>query len=246
MTSGRTLGGAVLGGTKRAYAGAARGVGAALTRVGALPDAPPDRDHRLRHWAYSLTRVHDSVAIAELDVPWWTYRAIDVVEAWLQARPTPVRVFEYGSGASTRWLAARATHVYSVEHHRGFAGHISTTMLADLDNVDLRVVEPVASRTPRTPSAKEGAAGLDFSAYVAAIDGIEGVFDLVVVDGRAREACLRQALPRLAPAGLVVFDNSRRRRYREAIAETGVHERRLFGLTPTLPYPDQTSILRQA
>ena len=53
----------------------------------------------LRHW------VHDPLALAELGVPWWTYRAIDIVDAWLTAHVSPVRVFEYGSGASTIWLA---------------------------------------------------------------------------------------------------------------------------------------------
>lgn len=44
---------------------------------------------------------------------------------------------------------------------------------------------------------------------------------------------------------MIVFDNSRRRRYRRAIEATPVDERRYFGLTPTLPYPDQTSLLRR-
>ena len=70
-----------------------------MTRVGVLPIEPPDRDRRFKHWVTSLTRVHDSLAIAELGVPWWTYRAIDVVDAWLMNRPSPIRVFEYGSGA---------------------------------------------------------------------------------------------------------------------------------------------------
>jgi len=235
--------GHLLGGAKRLYAGAARVTGAGLTRTGLLSQTPPDRDNRLRHWAYSLTRVHDSVAIAELDVPWWTYRAIDVVEAWLEARPRPVRVFEYGSGASTVWLSRRADEVHSVEHHRGFGEHIAETLVRS-PNVHLLIVAPVSSATPQVPSAKEGAAGLDFTDYVATIDVVGGRFDLVVIDGRAREACLARALPHLADDGVIVFDNTRRRRYRDAIGAAPVHERRLAGLTPTLPYPDQTSILR--
>lgn len=234
--------GSLLGGVKRLYAGAARATGAGLTRIGALPDTPPPRVHRLRHWAYSLTRVHDSVAIAELDVPWWTYRSIDVVEAWLHARRRPVRVFEYGSGASTLWLSRRADEVHSVEHHRGFGEHIADTLLRQ-PNIDLRIVEPVSSGSPQIPSAKEGCAGLDFAAYVATIDDVGGSFDLVVIDGRAREACLTRALSHLADDGLIVFDNTRRSRYRRAISSAGVDERRYAGLTPTLPYPDQTSIL---
>ena len=231
---------------KEFYASGAQAAGAGLTRLGFMHQEPPPLDHRLRHWAHSLTKVHDSLAIANLDVPWWTYAAIDEVSRWFAARgDRPVRVFEYGSGASTFWLARRATEVLSVEHHRGF-GLMMQHELSSYDNVTLRIVEPVVSSHPVVPSAKEGHAGLDFASYVASVDDVPGDFDLVVVDGRAREACLGAVLDRIAPGGIVVFDNSRRRRYRTAIRESGMAESRRRGLTPTLPYPDQTSILRHA
>jgi predicted O-methyltransferase YrrM len=227
---------------KVGYAATARGSGRGLRRIGLLPERPPPRDQLLRHWAFSLTCAHDSIALADLDVPWWTYRAIDAVESWLATRPQPIRVFEYGSGASTLWLARRTTEVWTVEHDRGFAA-LLTDRLAAAGNVTSQVISPVAARQPLVPSAKEGYAGLDFSAYVAAIDQL-GSFDLVVIDGRARQACLSHALPRLRADGLVVFDNSARRRYRPAITAAPVVETRLRGLTPTLPYPEQTSLLR--
>ena len=227
---------------KRTYAGVAHGAGKVLTRVGILPAEPPDPDRRLQHWLTSLTRVHDSLAIADLGVPWWTYRAIDVIDAWLLARPAPIRAFEYGSGASTFWLADRADEVISIEHHRGFSEVIGPA-LATRPNVDLRVVEAVASTNPVIGSAKPGNQGLDFSAYVHAIDDATGLFDVIVVDGRAREACLAISTDRLAPGGVIVYDNSHRKRYRLAIRHSRLHERRLPGLTPTLPYPDQTSLL---
>jgi predicted O-methyltransferase YrrM len=230
---------------KGLYAAGAREAGTVLTRAGLLSEQAPSRDQRTKHWLYSLTRVYDSLAIAELDVPWWTYRAIDVVEAFLSglaAHSKPVRVFEYGSGASTLWLARRADEVHSVEHYREF-GERMRPALAPLANVDFRIVEPVPSATPVVGSRKEGAAGLDFADYVASIDDVPGEFDLIVIDGRAREACLDRARHRLAAGGMIVFDNTRRRRYREAIQRSGLAERRLAGLTPTVPYPDQTSLL---
>ena len=230
---------------KSAYAFSARAAGRGLTRVGVLGTDPPPVRRRVRHWAYSLTKVHDSLAIAELDVPWWTYDAIAAVTASLEAHPRPVRVFEYGSGASTLWLAARADEVHSVEHHRGF-GEMMLAELAGLEHVTLRIVEPVESSDPVVPSAKEGHRGLDFASYVAVIDDVEGDFDLIVVDGRAREACLERARSRLAAGGIIVFDNSARRRYRRAISRSGMAERRFFGLTPTLPYPECTSLLRSS
>jgi hypothetical protein len=229
---------------KRAYAFGARAAGRGLTRAGVLGADPPPVERRVRHWAYSLTKVHDSLAIAALDVPWWTYGSISAVTAWFEAHPGPVRVFEYGSGASTLWLAHRADEVHSVEHHRGF-GEMMQGELADSEHVTLRIVEPVESSHPVVPSAKEGHRGLDFARYVAAIDQVEGDFDLIVVDGRAREACLARARSRLAGDGVIVFDNSARRRYREAIGASGLVEQRFFGLTPTLPYPECTSLLRR-
>ncbi len=231
---------------KELYASTAQAAGTGLTRLGVLADDPPPVERRVRHWAYSLTKVHDSLAIAKLDVPWWTYGAIAEVGAWLEAhRGRPVRVFEYGSGASTFWLADRASEVHSVEHHRGF-GEMMARELAPLSQVSLRIVEPVASDHPVVPSAKEGHGGLDFADYVSSIEGVPGDFDVVVVDGRAREACLAASIGRLAPGGIIVFDNSRRRRYRRAIEAAPVVEERFRGLTPTLPYPDQTSILRRS
>ena len=153
-------------------------------------------------------------------MPWWTYRAIDVVDAWLSARVRPIRVFEYGAGASTLWLSRRADQIVSIEHHRGFAEHIAPALAAQ-GNIELRI-------------------------YMAAIDAAQGSFDLVVIDGRAREACLRAALPHLEQDGIIVFDNSRQARYQVAVRATAVVERRLRGLTPTLPYPEQTSVLTRA
>ena len=227
---------------KGAYVRVARGSGKVLEASHLMPAEPPGRESRKRHWVHTLTHVYDSSALARLDVPWWTYRAIDVVETWLGARPVPARVFEYGSGASTAWLARRSGEVHSVEHDAAFAASVES-WLAPFANLTRHVVPPVASDAPPTPSAKEGHAGLDFTAYVASIDAVPGELDLVVIDGRAREACLRQAVPRLAPGGLVVFDNSRRRRYRDAIAASGLHEQALTGLTPSLPYSEQTSLL---
>lgn len=227
---------------KTAYARCARAAGRALTGLGVLPRTPPDRRHRLRHWLVSLTRVHDSVAMAELDVPWWTYDAIDVVDAWLRVRRRPIRVFEFGSGASTLWLARRVDEVHTVEHHVGFAMRMSPEFAAH-PQITLHQVIARPSTRPRIPSGKAGHQGLDFSDYVTSIDRVGGPFDLIVIDGRAREACLRAALPHLAADGLLVYDNSSRRRYRRAIEESGLTERRFTGLTPTLPYPEQTSLL---
>ena len=81
---------------------------------------------------------------------------------------------------------------------------------------------------------------------MAAVDDTDGTFDLVVVDGRARNACFHRAVPRLAPGGVLVFDNVDRQRYRDAIASSpvGVDVEWTRGLTPALPYPTRTALVR--
>ena len=223
---------------KAKYVAAAR----RCARFAGTPARSPGRGQRIRHWVHTLPLVYDWRALTDLDVPWWTYRASQAVDSWLRARPEPVRAFEYGAGASTFWLARRVAEVHSVEHDREFAAGLGPA-LTDYPAASLHIVLAVPTAHPTVPSAKEGHRGLDFANYVAAIDDLPGDFDLIVIDGRARVACLAAALGRLRDDGLIVFDNSLRRRYRSAIGTAELRERRYFGLTPTLPYPEQTSLL---
>jgi predicted O-methyltransferase YrrM len=229
---------------QRAYVAAMRCVALPLRATGAL-----DRWQRAPHdtfafWLGSQFAIHDAAALARMDVPWWTFHAIDAVERWIAARKGDVRVFEYGSGASTVWLARRATHVVSVEHDVGFA-KIATPMLA-LPNVELRVIEPVrAGATSRAPSGRGGYEDCDFSAYVDSIADGAARYDLVIIDGRARAACLKRAWDCLEADGLVVFDNSSRRRYQAALKGIGGRMTRYRGWAPALPYPSETTLIEK-
>jgi hypothetical protein len=196
-------------------------------------------------WIRSLLSIYDAVDLLQLDVPWWTFRSADRVEAFLATRRDAV-VLEWGAGASSRWLAARASTVVSIEHDAPWAETVRPLLPA---NCDLRVVPaPTATGSTTVVSHKEGSEGLDFGAYVAAVDDVPGEFDLIVVDGRAREACYARALDRLAPDGMIVFDNVDRQRYVDAIEASHRPVEVLWtrGLTPSLPYPTRTALIRLA
>jgi predicted O-methyltransferase YrrM len=215
----------------------------AAERTGVLARLDRTENGVARH-ARTLFAIHDVGDLSRLDLPWWTYPAIAEVEAALAAKGGAARVFEYGSGASSVWLGRRAGEVHSVEHSADFVEFLSDA-LAEVPNVSLRhVAAPQRGAAARVPSQRHGHEGLDFADYVASIDDVGGLFDLIVIDGRARSACLRQAVPHLAPDGLVVFDNSNRARYREAILTSGLAATRLRGWVPCLPYRSETTILR--
>jgi len=198
---------------------------------------------RLSNWLLSLFYIYDLDGLVKLDVPWWTYDAIENVERFLSDRPNS-RVFEYGSGASTIWLSKRAAHVRSVEHDENWF-----TLMAEktstISSIDL-VHEPPTTKdeSSNTPSGKEGYFEKDFLSYVNSINRYAEKYDLIVIDGRARTACLQHAKERLSPNGVIVFDNAKRRRYRDAIENAGLRIEDYSGLTPALPYRESTFILR--
>jgi precorrin-6B methylase 2 len=230
---------------KGLYVSGVRGVRSGLDSAGLL--APLDRwaeRSRAGAWTRSLLAVYDLHDLIALDVPWWTYDSAERVARFLGARPD-ARVLEWGSGASSVWLAKRAGSVTSIEHDPEWAEEIAPVLPA---NARVVAVPPTLASQSEAPirSAKKGFEGLDFRDYVEAIDRQHGDFDLIVVDGRAREACLERAVERLAPGGVIVVDNVERARYRAAIEKLGTRVTVYWtaGLTPSLPYPTRTALLR--
>ena len=201
-------------------------------------------------WLYlrSLLAIYDLDDMIYLDLPWWNFEATEAVEAFLTARSA--RAFEYGSGASTFWLARRCASVVSVECESSWHEHLSRH-LESFDNVTLRLSPPKSMgadslKKTRFGSAHRGTRGLSFEEFVRSIEIEEEPFDLIVIDGRAREACLHTSLPQLKPDGLILFDDTVRQRYKDAIAAHPELEVRAYlGRAASLPYRNETTLLRR-
>jgi predicted O-methyltransferase YrrM len=132
-------------------------------------------------------------------------------------------VFEYGSGSSTIFLARHCAQVISVEHDGNWATRVQTALdRLSISNCQLRrvVPEPIgtAADTIGYTSGFEGCEQLAFRRYASAIDDQDDhSLDVVLIDGRAREACLRHADRKLRPGGFLIVDNTERPRYRAAL-----------------------------
>jgi len=226
------------------YIGVIRSVRRLLARLGILRWMESKKDSFGWRYLRSLFSIYDAQDMATLDLPWWTFSAIEAVEKYLRGLDGSAEVFEYGAGASTVWLARRSKQVCYVEHDEGF-GETLQEMTKGFDNVAGWVVPGSQDLEGEiATSQRAGYEGVNFSRYVRSIRQANGPFDLIVIDGRAREACLQEALGHLKPSGVIVFDNSARARYRKGIDEAPVAEAKFQGLAPALPYKEQTSILR--
>ena len=223
------------------YVRTMRALARPLRASGLLPRLERAPHASWRFWFASQFAIYDAARLAALDVPWWSLPAIERVEAWIGARNGQVRVFEYGSGASTVWLARRCAHVTTVEHDAAFARSIAPLLARE--NITLHLIEPLRPvSAPIAGSGRRGYEDCDFSRYVDCIVG-DRRYDLIVIDGRARVACLERAVRFLAEGGLIVFDNSERKRYQPALRQTGLRIERWRGRTPALPYPSETTLI---
>lgn len=217
-----------------------------LSRKGLLPGLDTraqESDGGL--WLRSLFSVLDFEDFQTLDTPWWTLASGRKVRDFLTSTPD-ARVLEWGSGASTVWLGKRSAEVFSIESDANWAQMVRNSVPPHVHILTPEI--PARQRGEGISSRRAGFRHLDFTHYVHALDDIPGLFDLIVIDGRAREACLDRALTRLAPRGIILFDNTNRLRYRAALARYGnaISVSSDIGLTPILMWPSRTSIVRLA
>ncbi len=153
--------------------------------------------------------------------PWLVFDAIEFLKSFLKK---DMKVFEYGSGGSTLFFAQRVKEIVSVEHDAFWFGEVTKIILDNgIKNIDYKLREP--DNYPQFDLGKRsdpgefisyyhGFEGKQFKSYAQAIDTYaDQSFDLVVVDGRARISCIRQALPKIKKGGFLLVDNADRPAY---------------------------------
>lgn len=179
----------------------------------------------LRHqgWMESVRRMH-SVTADGTPVPWFTYPAI----FWLMnCLCGEENVFEYGSGNSTLWLSRHCANVVTVEHVPQYASTLRPLLP---ENAELLCI-PCSGTEVTAPAG---------DSYVDAIESSNGgPFDMVIVDGVARNSCVEKSLDHLSEHGLILLDNSDRRIYEDAFHL--LEEERFARLDFTGPVPGATS-----
>jgi predicted O-methyltransferase YrrM len=151
-------------------------------------------------------KIAERILRRELRKPWMKYRETAVLEDLLRAL-RPMRVLEWGAGYGTSHFAGllpEAGRWVAVEHDPLWASRLRES-IAD-PRVHVRAVLPEAAdwRERHEDGAYE-----DFRSYVHAGDD-GSPYDFILVDGRAREACLERACGMLAPQGVVVLHDANR------------------------------------
>lgn len=168
------------------------------------------------------------------DIPWLTYPSVRFLDDRLRGRS----LFEFGSGASTKWFGERCSEVYSVENDPEWFAKVEER-IGSKPNVHLKFAKTDAD-------------------FVSAIASTEKKFDAIVVDCQPvekglyhssddfRVACLRAAIANSAEDCLFVIDNT------DAMVQLSEEIRMLFpgrqihrfpGWAPGIFHPNETTIV---
>lgn len=169
-----------------------------------------------RRYAWRWVRSQSPNYLLATPSPWLTFGAIDFVQAWLRPGLT---IFEYGSGGSTLfWLRHQPRSVVSVEHDPKWHAALSP-QINSAAPIERRLILPEALPPgqplpdPADPAAyaSSDAAWLNhsFRNYATQIDDFpDDYFDVVLVDGRARPACLWHSTRKVRVGGRLILDNA--------------------------------------
>lgn len=150
------------------------------------------------------------------DTPWTSPASIEIFDRMLHK---DMIGFEWGSGSSTVFFGQRVKKLVSIEHNEAWFEKVRSSIKKNkLDNTDYNLVKV---SYPDQHLDKDGyqvafnQAQIEaYKQYYSFIDQFpDEHFDFIVVDGRARVECGKHALPKLKSGGLLVLDNSERKRY---------------------------------
>jgi hypothetical protein len=150
-------------------------------------------------------------------LPWFTYPAIDFLSQFDFKNKA---IFEYGCGMSTLFWLQREAVVYGVEDNPSWFNEV------------VKISEGKA----HIKLLKE-------DDYVQAIKSLNLKFDLIVIDGKNREACLYASLDYLNENGILILDNADRHPgLCKSVREKGFIEIDFHGFGPVNDYTWTTSL----
>lgn len=150
-------------------------------------------------------------------IPWYSYPAIEYLK---QIDLSDKTVFEYGSGNSTLYWAARCKKLYSVEDDQQWYAKVKSRLPEKVTYILLE----------------------DKDGYVGSIGGHSEKFDVVVIDGSHRYECASKAIEHLKDDGFIILDNSEWEKHTSrALRDADLIEVDMSGFGPINGYTTTTS-----
>jgi hypothetical protein len=176
-------------------------------------------------WKQSLQPENTSVSD---ESAWINFKALAFLTSYLKPEH---KVFEFGGGGSTLFFCKRAGEVVTVENDPEWfeilKKQVETKQYPAKWSGSMIVGKPVVHDPNRRidnpadfKSNHPGQADLNYQEYAQSIKRFPAeYFDMVLVDGRVRPACIQESLTHIKIGGYLVVDNMEREYYWTAFRE---------------------------
>ena len=133
----------------------------------------------------------------DLQLPWWSYRAISYVDKIVPNK----LIFEYGTGGSTVRFAKKAKAILAVEDNANW-GQMVKDRIKQLNTTNVEILN--------SPFDFHNPINFEHSDYLKAVD--KGEFDIIIIDGQDRSfneriKCFRYVEPRMKPGQYIIVDD---------------------------------------
>jgi len=176
-----------------------------------------------KYWKYRVLRpllkVYNRILKtgSSQNTPWLSPACIAILDKTLS---TQMNGLEYGSGRSTIFFAQRLGNLTSIEHDKSWFDKISKDLQEmGIKNVDYILVPPAQSESKKNLEIRFkkdfDSENQNYQSYYKHVqDYPDEYFDFVIIDGRARVECTQRAIPKIKKGGMLIIDNSERKRYK--------------------------------
>ena len=196
--------------------------------------------HYLSVWLKFLLKKSNPV---KEQIPFIPFRAQEWLNHFLKS---DMCVFEYGSGGSTLFIAKRVKSMVSIEHDQKWYQYIDAALKKRaIKNCEYLLIEPENGDLMLKDSNLISSQLIfkPFKKYITQIEEYpDNSFDLVSVDGKARNLCVKYAIRKVRKGGILLLDDSNRGVYRpslELLKNYPKHE--FYGLCPFVGF-NQTTV----
>ena len=155
-------------------------------------------------------------------LPWISIPTIELLK---ERDLSKLFIFEYGAGNSTIWFSKRVKKIISIEH----------------DATWFEFVKDMINENNSEIYFKELSYGGAYSSSILEYSDV----DIVLIDGRDRVNCAKNAVTQLSSKGIIILDDSQRENYQEAktyIVSKGFKVLNLVGMNVGRPMRKVTTI----
>lgn len=169
--------------------------------------------------------------------------------SWINENIHPTEIlFEWGSGGSTFWFADRVKRIYSAEHQPAFFRYVKEHYLYEnYDNIHMLFAPEDAQAYPKFKDAYDERSYKRYSESILAYPSRS--FDWIIINGKARHACLDLAFSAVRHGGVIVMNDTDKLEYGSAVNQhrnKAVEVLEFKGYKMPFMHQGHTTIMRMA